>query len=156
MAVLDYVLIGILLLSVALGVWRGLVKEVLSLATWVAAFWLALSQWTAVAEFFARFVDSPTLRGALAFGCLFLIALVVGALVTRVAAKSLQKSVLDPTNRFLGGLFGAVRGLALAVVLLTLGGFFAIQDSGWYRDSVIARQLSPQVAWMRGHLRDRG
>jgi membrane protein required for colicin V production len=156
MAIVDYVILGIIALSVALGIWRGLIKEVLSLVTWILAFWLALTLWTPLAGFLARYIDSPTARGALAFALLLVAVLVIGALFTRFASKSLAKSALDGLNRLFGGLFGLARGVAIVLALLTFGSFFSIEDARWHQGSMVARQMAPHVAWVREHLREQG
>jgi membrane protein required for colicin V production len=154
MSTADVTILVIIGLSIALGLWRGLVKEVLSLVAWILAFWAALTLSAPLAAFLGRFIDSPAARGALAFCLLFITVLLIGALITHLANKALAGSGLGGLDRLFGGLFGLVRGFAIVVVLLTAASFFPVQDAGWYRASSLAPQLAPYVAWVRSHLSD--
>ena len=118
---LDIVLLVVLGLSAVVGLWRGFVGEVMSLAVWVAAFWLAFAFGPDVAAMFEPHVDAPTARWLLGYVSVFLLALVVGGLATWLIGKLVKSTGLSGTDRILGLGFGLVRGAAVwAVSLLRL------------------------------------
>ena len=119
----DIVLLAILGLSALVGLWRGFVVEVMSLAVWVAAFWLAFAFGDNVAALFEQAVQSPSARLFLGYAVLFIGALIVGGLATWLMGKLVQSTGLSGTDRLLGLGFGLLRGAALCCVLVLLFGF---------------------------------
>jgi membrane protein required for colicin V production len=127
-ALTDWILLGVMLASMLVGLWRGLVYEVLSLAGWVAAF--ILSQWLA-ADVVAYL---PFLKEAAA-QVQYAVAFAAG-LLSWLVKKLVETVGLRPVDRALGGIFGLARGvvvlLALTVVLQLLG----LSQETWWKDAV--------------------
>ena len=98
MAILDWAFAGILLLSMLVGAWRGLVYEVLSLAGWVAAF--VLAQWFApqLAAHLPMAGADEVVRYAAAFVLVFIGAVFVGSLLTWLVSKLFQAVGLRPAE----------------------------------------------------------
>ena len=138
MAVLDWVAAAVLAASVLLGLWRGLVFEVLSVLNWVAAF--VLAQWLAprAAALMPLGHAGDSIRYAAGFAVVFIAALFAGGLLAWLTRKLVAASGLAPVDRVLGAVFGLVRGalavLAAAVVVHLTG----LKDSGWWTESMTA------------------
>ena len=117
---LDWALLAVLLVSVIVGLWRGLVFELLSLAGWVAAF--VAAQWFAptVAPWLPLGTPGSTLNFALAFAATFVIALLIWAIASKLIRMAIHATPLQPIDRLLGAVFGLVRGLVLLLVVTTL------------------------------------
>ena len=117
---LDWALLAVLLLSVIVGLWRGLVFELLSLAGWVAAFIAA--QWFAptVAPWLPLGTPGSALNFALAFAVTFVVALLIWAMASKLVRLLIHATPLQPIDRLLGAVFGLVRGLVLLLVVTTL------------------------------------
>lgn len=143
MAWADAVLLGTIGLSVLVGGLRGFVKEVFSLAVWVAAFLVAFQFSGVVAERLHDSVSLPSARTALAFGGLFIGVLLVGALATYLVGKLVESTGLTGTDRLLGGAFGAARGLMLAVLLILGAGFTPLPRDPWWQESFMIEALMP-------------
>ena len=75
----DYAILGILLISSFISLVRGFVKEALSLAGWIMAFWLSLSFAVPLSKLLAASMEDPTLRLILSFVVLFILTLIVSA-----------------------------------------------------------------------------
>jgi membrane protein required for colicin V production len=137
-AVLDWVVVAVLAVSVLLGLWRGLVYELLSVLNWVAAF--VLAQWLAprAAALMPLSHAGESIRYAAGFVVVFSGALFAGGLLAWLIKKLVAAVGLAPVDRALGALFGVVRAtvavLALAVVV-HLAGF---RDSAWWSESMTA------------------
>jgi membrane protein required for colicin V production len=132
-SITDWVLLGVLFASMVVGLWRGLVYEVLSLAGWVAAFFLA--QWLATdAVAWIPFVQSATtaIQYAVGYVVVFVGTLFAATFVTWLIKKFIESVGLRPVDRALGGAFGLARGvvllLALTVVLQLTG---LSRSDGW-------------------------
>jgi membrane protein required for colicin V production len=145
----DWVLLAVLGLSLLIGMVRGFVFECLSLAGWVVA-WFA-AQWFAPVAAAHLPVGTPgtALNLGAAFALCFLIALVVWSLLARLIRLLIQATPLSLVDRFLGAVFGALRGgvllLALATVVMLTP---ASQSQGW-RVSQGARWLGTTLAQLK-------
>ncbi|TWO72974.1 CvpA family protein [Caenimonas sedimenti] len=138
MSTLDWVVAGLFLASMAIGLWRGLVAEVLSVLSWVAAF--VLAQWFAaqVGELLPMDGYAQPLRYAAGFLAVFIAVLMAGALLIWLSKKLLEAVGLRPLDRVLGMLFGAVRAGLLVLVLGVLVHLTGFRDAPWWRESFSA------------------
>ena len=138
MALLDWVVVAVLAASVVLGLWRGLVYEVLSVLNWVAAF--VLAQWLAAraAELMPLGQTGESIRYAAGFVAVFVAALFVGGLLAWLTKKLVAAAGLAPVDRALGGLFGLVRGTVAVLALAVMVHLAGFRDSGWWTESVTA------------------
>ncbi len=110
-ALTDWLLLGVLAGSMALGFWRGLVYEVLSLAGWLAAFMAA--QWFAEdAIGFLPFVQGApeSVQYAVAFVVVFVATLFASGMLSWLIKKLVETVGLRPVDRSLGAMFGLARG----------------------------------------------
>ena len=143
----DYAILGIIAVSVLVGVLRGFIKEVFSLAVWVAAFLVAYYFAGDVADLMAETVTLPSARTAMGFAGLFIAVLLVGGLINYLLGKLVQTTGLSGTDRLFGGVFGAARGLALVVAMLLVAGFTPIPADPWWKDSGTIERMMPLVEW---------
>ena len=81
------------------------------------------------------------------FAGLFIAVLLVGGLINYLLGKLVETTGLSGTDRLLGGVFGAARGLALVVVLLLVCGFTPIPADPWWKDSATIQRMMPLVDW---------
>lgn len=136
MAALDWVVVALLGASVLLGLWRGLVYEVLSVLNWLAAFLLA--QWFApwAAARLPLGGSGEEVRYAASFVLLFIAALFAGGLLAWLTKKLVEAVGLRPVDRALGGIFGLVRGALAVLVLAVVVQLTGWRESGWWTESV--------------------
>lgn len=118
----DWALAAVLLLSVVVGMWRGLVYEVLSLIGWVVAFVVAQAYGAAVSAWLPFGAPGSMTRLAAAFALTFFGALVAWTLLAKLARLLISATPLSVLDRALGAGFGLVRGLVvlLAVTLVVM------------------------------------
>jgi membrane protein required for colicin V production len=116
MPTLDWVFIAVLLISLMLGVWRGLVYELLSVLSWIAAF--VLAQWFApeLSQKLPMTGASEVVRYVAGFVLIFVLSVFVGGLLAKLVKRLFSAVGLQPADRALGAAFGLIRG---ALVLLT-------------------------------------
>ncbi|VTU24834.1 MULTISPECIES: CvpA family protein [unclassified Variovorax] len=135
MAPLDWIAVALLVISMLLGLVRGLVFEVISLAGWVVAFLCA--QW--FAEDVARWLPfgdpAATWRYAAGFVLVFVgVAFGVG-LVASLVRKLVTVIGLRPVDRLLGAAFGLARGAVALLALAVVVHLLVLSDSVWWRES---------------------
>jgi membrane protein required for colicin V production len=148
----DIALLAILGLSTLVGLWRGFIVEVMSVAVWVAAFWLAFTYGDAAALLFESVVEAPSARLLLGYASLFALALAVGGLATWLMGKLVKSTGLSGTDRLLGLLFGLVRGYALGAIAVLLAGFTALPGDAWWEQSRVIPGFQRGAEWLRARL----
>lgn len=148
----DYIIIGILGLSIMVGLWRGLMSEVLALAIWVAAFWVAWWLGPALAVRFESAIGLPSARIILAYALCFVAVLLVGALLRFVVSRLIEGTGLSGTDRLLGLVFGLARGVLLVTLLVFLLGFTAFTRDPWWQQSLLLPHFQRTAAWMGQHV----
>ena len=136
----DIVILIVILVSAAIGLIRGLVKEVVSLTIWLSAFVLALAFAGAVADRVVSADVDPGFRVVAGFLIVFVAVLIVGALLQWLLSKIVKSTGLTGTDRFLGFLFGSVRGAIVVVVVLIAIRPFVETESWW-----AASRLRPEL-----------
>jgi len=143
MTAFDILIISVFLLSTAVGVWRGFIKEALSLGTWFGAGAIAWLLADLVAEVFNKDINQPTLRLVAAFVIIFIVVYVLGSVLTRMLDKMLtRKPLLKATNYVLGGFMGVLRAMLIIIIGFLLAGLLpAIPQSEWWRASVVAPHI---------------
>lgn len=142
----DWILLGVLLASMVVGLWRGLVYEVLSLAGWVAAF--VVAQWLApdVVGWLPWVKNAPgSVQYAVAFTLVFVLTVFAAGLVSWLIKKLVETAGLRPVDRTLGGFFGLARGVVLLLALTVV-----VQLTGLSRDDWWATAQGP--VWLQGLL----
>ncbi len=146
----DGVLGGILLLSLLVGAWRGLVVELMSLAGWVASF--VLAQWLAgdVAAWLPFWKDAALqLRYALSFVLVFVAGMFAAALASWLLRKVVDTVGLRPADRSLGAIFGLVRGMVVLLVLAVVVHLTGMRTQDWWQDSRATPLLEVLLAGLK-------
>jgi len=146
-ALLDWIAVALIGVSMLFGLMRGLVFEVISLIGWVAAFIAA--QWLAsgVAAWLPFGDPQGAWRYPLAFVLVF-VAVVFGVgLVAALTRKLITVVGLRPVDRILGAAFGAARGAVAVVVHLLV-----LSDSAWWHESRSAIVLDAALQGLKPSL----
>ncbi|MDR1934234.1 MAG: CvpA family protein [Candidatus Accumulibacter sp.] len=141
----DYVVLVILLASMMLGAWRGVLSEIIAIAAWVLAFFAAKWWGDEFAWQFLTAIGDPLLRIVLAWVLIVVIVLLVMSMV-RLSIRGLLKAIgLRPSDRALGILFGAARGALVVLVLVALGGMMSLSGEKWWRGAYLSAPLETAV-----------
>lgn len=148
----DLTILAILIVSVVVSLFRGLIREVMSLIIWVAAFWLAWRYVDIGADWLQAYIELPSARHLIAFVALFLVALIVGGLINFLLGKIIAGTGLSGTDRFLGMFFGLLRG-ALAVTAMVL--FLQatpLSNDPWWQQSTLQPHFSKMADWVKARM----
>jgi membrane protein required for colicin V production len=142
----DLVLLLLLLLSVLLGIWRGLVYEVLSVAGWVVAFFAAQAYAGTVAAWLPMAQFAPALRLATGFALVFIATAFACGSVAWVIKKMVASVGLRPVDRVLGAGFGVARGLLILLGLTVVVSMTPLHAEAAWKASPVAAMLSHGLA----------
>lgn len=145
MTIFDYAVIGIVGASALLGLWRGVIAEIMALAAWIVAFITARALGGEAATYFEGVVAEPALRYAAGFVVVLLFVLVCFAVARLVLSTILKAAGLAMVDRLLGAGFGILRGILIVLVGVLLGGMTALPKSQWWRNAWLAPPLETAV-----------
>ena len=120
MSDIDWVILTIVLLSGLISLWRGFVKEALSLVSWFTAIIISFTFSSALSSLLSNLISNELIRWIAAFLILFIGTLLVIGLINHLLASLLQKSGLGVIDRVLGMAFGMMRGGVIVLVILML------------------------------------
>ncbi|MCK9488368.1 MAG: CvpA family protein [Xanthomonadales bacterium] len=152
MTVADWVIVAIIGLSVLIGVWRGLIREAMSLVVWLAAIVAAMLFGHQVATLFEAWIELPSARIALGHVSVFLLVLIVGSLLTWAVGQAVRSSGLSGTDRLFGLGFGLLRGIAIIAALVLVLGYTPLPQDPWWRQSQLIPRFEPAAQWLREQL----
>jgi membrane protein required for colicin V production len=141
LAPFDWILLAILLLSMLLGAWRGLVSEVLSVLGWIAAFVVAQIYASAVGQMLPMDGASEPMRYAAGFVAAFVGTAFAAGLLTWLAKKLIEQVGLRPVDRTLGAAFGVLRGAVILLALATVILMTPLKNGQWWQQSAGAGML---------------
>ena len=145
MATFDYVVLGIVAISLMLGMWRGVVSELIALVAWVMAFMAALEFGADAGKtLFSGFAD-PVIQVLAGCVLIFVGVLVLMSLI-RLAVRSMVKALgLSLSDRLLGMFFGLARGVLLVMLLVAAGGMTSAPQQPWWKEATLAPPLETAV-----------
>jgi membrane protein required for colicin V production len=145
MTAFDYVAVGIVAASLALGLWRGVVGEIIALVAWILAFFAAKTWGSDTAQAVFSGIADTALRIVAGWVLVFVVVLVLMALL-RLAVRSLLKALgLTLTDRLLGLIFGFVRGVVIVLLLVAVGGMTAAPKEKWWGEAQFSAPLETAV-----------
>ncbi|MEH6388621.1 MULTISPECIES: CvpA family protein [Pseudomonas] len=145
----DWVIIGTIVVSALISLTRGFVKEALSLLTWVIAGLVAWMFGGAFADLLTGYIETPSLRVIVACGILFVLTLILGGLLNYLIGQLVVATGLSGTDRFLGMVFGAARGVLLVVVAAGLLSLAPVEADEWWRQSQLIPHFLLVADWSK-------
>ncbi|MGB2740933.1 MAG: CvpA family protein [Cognaticolwellia sp.] len=150
---IDYAILAIIGISALISLVRGFVKEAVSLIVWISAFFVASSFYVNLSTLLTNISDQ-LLRNAASVSILFISTLILGALVNYVIGQLVSKTGLSGTDRVLGIVFGALRGvLVIAAVLFFMDAFTPASTTTWWQNSQLVPEFTLIVEWFFEYLK---
>ena len=138
MTIFDYIVLFILISSVVISTMRGLVKEILSLLGWVAAFVVANAFGAKLAPMLPSVIPGEALRLIVAFIALFLGVRVLMGLLALAIGALIEATGLSLADRGLGGLFGLGRGIVIVLAGVILCGMTSIPQQAFWKNALLS------------------
>ena len=147
--ILDAGIALVIILSLSIGFIRGLVREFISLATWVAAFGFALLYAKTLSQQLPFVLQSDIARLGMAFAVIFFSVLVIGAIINYLLSAAVSSIGLGGINRFLGAVFGAARGVLIVILLMILMGVTTFPAQSWWVESQFIPYFEQGADWLK-------
>ncbi len=155
MSPLDYVIIGIVVLSAIVGAVRGLLREAIAVATWLLALWGAWQLGALVEPYLGGVLTDSPVRPWAARGVVFLLILLLGAAIGALAGNFVRVSIFSGTDRFLGFLFGLLRGAVVVGALLIVAQTLRFDQEPYWQKSRLLPYAEQMAAVLRGLVGER-
>ncbi|MDA0977676.1 MAG: CvpA family protein [Proteobacteria bacterium] len=157
MAIVDWIIIGVLAISMLISFRRGFVKEALSLVTWFAAVIVARVFGSELAVLLEPHIATSSIRFASAYAMLFIGTLIAGGMVNFMVGEFIKMTGLTGTDRFLGMFFGLARGGILVMIAVAILHYAApVEQDGWYQQSVLIPEIVRVIEELGPVLWDQG
>lgn len=152
MTLFDYLAVAIVVISIAVGVYRGGLREVISVAGWAVSIVIAWRFSHALAQLFPASWTSPTLRYSLAFVGVLVACLILVGLAGVALGALVRKAGMTTHDRVVGALFGFLRGALILVALVLLAGLTPLPRERAWRNAVLKQPLEGAAILIRTYL----
>jgi len=151
MSSIDYIILGILLVSTGISFMRGFVREIMSLVAWIAAMWIAVSFTPQVSILIENQITNDSIRLVVAFLGLFIATLFVATLTNTLLSQLVKKTGLSGTDRMVGLIFGLARGGVIVSVIVLVVGITNIPQEAWWQESTLLGHFETLAIWLKGN-----
>ena len=144
----DVAICLIIFISVGIGIYKGFVKEILSLVSLILALILAFYlsdypvQWLMPAsqnwggEWLGINIEGESIVFVVSFILIFIAALIAGNFLSNAISNLVsQSSILKGMNRILGAIFGLLRGALIVILLVIFAGLTKVSIYAWWQQS---------------------
>lgn len=145
----DWCIAGIIIISTVISLWRGFIKEILSLIIWIMAVVIAWLYGGSFANYLSPNIELPWLRVVISCAILFILTLIVGSIVNFVLARLIKATGLSGTDRFLGMFFGAARGGIAVIIFVGLLMDTPAAESNWWKESQLIPPFLVGANWSK-------
>jgi len=152
MTALDWIVIAVVGLSTLFAFHRGVVREVLALLAWVVGLVAALTLSPALAGALPDLPAHPAVRYLIAFAAILIGALLLGALIAWPISRAIRALGLAFVDRFLGGVFGLVRGVVVVLAFALIAGLTPLPRSAWWQNSMLAAPIVAGIEALEPYL----
>jgi membrane protein required for colicin V production len=140
---LDLAIFGVILISVLIGTVRGLIRESLSIVSWVAAIWLALAFCETAGGWFESWLENDALQIGAGFAVIFVVTLLIFSGVSYLIYKLIAVKAIKGTDRILGAMFGLLRAVFLVGAFVLVAQGLDVHVESWWQNSLLVSMFVP-------------
>jgi membrane protein required for colicin V production len=137
MNVADYVIVAVIVVSAIVGAVRGFLREAIALGAWLVALFVAWHFSSLLAPHLGGLLARTGVREWAARVIIVAVILILGMALGAIAAHFVRLSIFSGTDRFLGFIFGAARGVVLLGVFVILAQLLHLEGEPWWRQSML-------------------
>jgi membrane protein required for colicin V production len=149
MLLIDWVILAVVVISALISIKLGFVKEMLSIASWLAAFIIARIFSGHLEVLLVQWIETPSARYGAAFGILFAATLIIGAMINNLVGELVKVTGLAGTDRLFGVAFGVTRGLILVMAAVYGLQMTPVSKDPWWQESILIPHFELMVTWSK-------
>jgi membrane protein required for colicin V production len=150
----DCSIVVIIFVSMLISLVRGFVREALSLATWIGAIWVGIHFYGIASQWLEPHISSSPIRMVVSFFILFVLALLVGSILSFILVQFIHKTGLSGTDRTLGLVFGIARGVVVVSIALLMAQMVFPPGSSSEGNALQKSRLTPEFAPIMNWLKE--
>jgi membrane protein required for colicin V production len=151
----DYIIIGVIGISVALGAIRGFIREAVALVSWLVAIWAAWRFSGFLHPYLGGVLETPQEKAWVARGIVLVLVLLLGSIVATLLAWLTHTAAgLSVLDRMLGFLFGVTRGVVLVGFAVMLGQTLRLDHEPWWKRAKLVPYAEYVASWLEGFAGD--
>jgi membrane protein required for colicin V production len=133
----DYVIIATVVISGTVGLLRGLLREVIAIITWITAAFVAWHFSGSLEPHMGGLLAQPAVRPWMARLILFAVVLLLGHAIGAIAGHFVRLSLLTGVDRFLGLVFGLLRGVLIVGAAVIVCETARMDSESWWHESAL-------------------
>ncbi len=153
---IDWAILIVIGLSAGVSLLRGFVREALSLAGWIIAFFVAKGFYQEFSTLLVSYIETPSLRLAVSWATLFFLTLTATGLINFIIGRLVEQAGLSGMDRIMGMAFGALRGvLVVSFAVIALRAFTPVAQDPWWQQSQLIPHVENIGNWFYDHLKDK-
>ncbi len=152
MTTFDWTVLLVVALSTLFAFFRGVVRELIAMIAWVLGFIGAIAYAPVLGAMLPEIPGYPSVRYIIAFVLIIIGALLAGALIAWPLTRAIHAAGLGFVDRFLGSIFGAVRGAAFVLAFVLVAGLTPLPRTPWWQSSSLVPPLVATVLALRAYL----
>jgi membrane protein required for colicin V production len=137
MNITDYLMIATLIISATLGSMRGFLREAIALVTWIVALFVAWHFADRIAPHLGGLLAGSPVATWAARVLIVALVLLLGTAIGVTVGHFVRLSIFTGTDRLLGFVFGAFRGMVLLGVFVILAQVLRLEGERWWRQSAL-------------------
>ena len=146
----DWCIIGFIALSGIISLWRGFIRECISVVIWVLAIIVAWLFADPLAKTFDGVIASYAVRFTISVIILALGVLIIGALLNMLIGKLVTLTGFSFSDRIVGVVFGILRGGVVVTIVVGILVYMPVQGESWWQRSVMIPKFEQLAAWSKG------
>lgn len=156
MEMVDWAIILVVLISTLISIWRGAIREIFSLATWVIAALVGFKFNDLLVPFFSAFTSSESLQLAGSFLSLVILVVVIGTIIGISLSRAISTVGLTGLDKVLGMVFGCARGVLIVAMVVLFAGSTELPAQLWWKDSLLIPQIEPIANEINDWIKEQG
>ena len=143
MGLLDIAIIGLIFISVLVGLIRGFTKELMSIAAWVISIYLAFNFYQPADTYFSKYINNELASNLAGGAAIFIVTLFVLSMIGYLISKAVSASGVKGTDRVLGSVLGFARGVLIVGFLIVIASIFNVENRPTWKESKLIKHFEP-------------
>lgn len=156
MEMIDWGILVLIAISTLIGLWRGAVREIISLATWVIAAIVGFKYNHLLIPFYSAFTAHETLQLIASFLTLVILIVIIGTILGVTLSEAISKIGLGMLDRVLGLGFGGARGILIIALVILFARNTEIPSQEQWKKSLLIPQFDVVVDYINQWIKDQG